>query len=456
VARGYNEEPLQAHSTVGFLRMAHRCALIVDDSRTARQALAAMLTANDLRVETAASAEEALEFLSRSRPDVIFMDHLMPGMDGLQAVRAIKANPATATIPIMMYTSQEGELYVGQARALGAVGVLPKQIKPVEVSEVLRSLHLTGGGEPGPAPAQAPLEHAPYVERRRDRDVTAALNSRDWTDMHRWLQEMFEHYEGEIRADIEKAITRAMREQAPVAVVAAPRSTVLPTLAVLALAAIAGVFFWLHLDTQEKWRAAVAQNAGLMSALNARRELASAAATTTVRQLDAERDEVSGRFGEFVTALEWGVNQSAVYPPGAEPFGTQRLETLRGLLDRLGTLGFTGTVRLDSHVGDFCYATGPDDKLAIAADDLPAERCDRIGLSAEEARAASARQSVAFANFLSTRSGDRAVRIEVSPHGNAQPAVPYPPGPEGITAGEWNVVARQNNRVDVTLIPDSP
>jgi CheY-like chemotaxis protein len=73
---------------------------------------------------------------------VIFMDHLMPGMDGFQAVQAIKNNPRTATIPIMMYTSQQGELYVGQARALGAVGVLPKLVKPVEVSKILYQLNL--------------------------------------------------------------------------------------------------------------------------------------------------------------------------------------------------------------------------------------------------------------------------------------------------------------------------
>ena len=48
----------------------------------------------------AESAEEALDVPQRhSRPDVIFMDHLMPGMDGFQAVRALKKNPATATIP---------------------------------------------------------------------------------------------------------------------------------------------------------------------------------------------------------------------------------------------------------------------------------------------------------------------------------------------------------------------
>jgi CheY-like chemotaxis protein len=117
-------------------------ALIVDDSKSARVVLARMLEKYDLKVDTTESAEDAIEYLKANRPDVIFMDHLMPGMDGFQAVQAIKSNPATATIPIMMYTSQEGELYVGQARALGAVGVMPKQVAPVDVSKVLYQLRL--------------------------------------------------------------------------------------------------------------------------------------------------------------------------------------------------------------------------------------------------------------------------------------------------------------------------
>ena len=117
-------------------------ALIVDDSRSARAFLARILEEYELEVDSAESAEEAIDYLARARPDVIFMDHLMPGMDGFQAVQSIKNNPRTATIPIMMYTSQEGELYLGQARALGAVGVLPKQVKPAEVSTVLYQLHL--------------------------------------------------------------------------------------------------------------------------------------------------------------------------------------------------------------------------------------------------------------------------------------------------------------------------
>ena len=117
-------------------------ALIVDDSRSARVILSRMLEQHGMAVDTAESAEQALEYLQQNRPDVIFMDHLMPGMDGFQAVQAIKSDAQTATIPLMMYTSQEGELYVSQARALGAIGVLPKTVRPVDVSRVLYQLHL--------------------------------------------------------------------------------------------------------------------------------------------------------------------------------------------------------------------------------------------------------------------------------------------------------------------------
>ena len=122
--------------------MGAKRALIVDDSKSARLFLARVLEKYDIDVDCAESAEAAIDYLVSNRPDVIFMDHLMPGMDGLQAVQQIKNDPRTATIPIMMYTSQEGELYLGQARALGAIGVLPKQIKPTDVSKVLYELHL--------------------------------------------------------------------------------------------------------------------------------------------------------------------------------------------------------------------------------------------------------------------------------------------------------------------------
>ncbi len=122
--------------------MPGKRALVVDDSRSARVVLSRMLERYGILVDSAESAESALEYLKDRRPDVIFMDHLMPGMDGLQAVREIKANPGLADIPIMMYTSQEGEIYGGQARASGAVGVLPKSIRPIDVTKALYQLSL--------------------------------------------------------------------------------------------------------------------------------------------------------------------------------------------------------------------------------------------------------------------------------------------------------------------------
>ena len=117
-------------------------ALVVDDSKAARLVLQRMLEKHDLAVDTVESAGQALDFLIHRRPDVIFMDHMMPDMDGFEAIEAIKGNPATATIPIMMYTSKSGELYVSQARALGAIGILPKQVQPAELFRVLENLGL--------------------------------------------------------------------------------------------------------------------------------------------------------------------------------------------------------------------------------------------------------------------------------------------------------------------------
>jgi CheY-like chemotaxis protein len=122
--------------------MSSKRALVVDDSKSARAFLSRILERHEITVDAAESAEAAIDYLTRNRPDVIFMDHMMPGMDGFQAVQSIKNNPRTATIPILMYTSQEGDLYLGQARALGAEGVLPKQIKQADVTKMLFQLQL--------------------------------------------------------------------------------------------------------------------------------------------------------------------------------------------------------------------------------------------------------------------------------------------------------------------------
>src|SRR6202171_5527245 len=102
--------------------MPRKRALVVDDSKSARVILSRMLEKYDIEVDMAESAEQSIEYLKHNRPDAIFLDHLMPGVDGLQAVQAIKGNPQTAMIPIMMYTSQEGRTERGAGAGPGRGG----------------------------------------------------------------------------------------------------------------------------------------------------------------------------------------------------------------------------------------------------------------------------------------------------------------------------------------------
>lgn len=435
-------------------QMGQKCALIVDDSRTAREVLRRMLEAHDLRVETAESAEAALDYLSANRPDVIFMDHMMPGMDGFQAVKAIKDNPATATIPVMMYTSQSGDLYVGQARALGAVGVLPKQIKPVEVTEVLRSLRLLPGSEPA---------HA-----RRASDSPSGLSGiesvhspADWSDLHRWLQEMLADHNRNLRTDLETTVRQVMAERPdarPPGTPPDPRRPQLPFwpagALVTVLAVVAAISFWLHLDSETRWRAVARQNLGLVRALG-EQQAGKAAGAGQLPQAVSTAPATPDRSAGIAAALEWSVNQAASYPPDELPFGDARLEMLKGLLERLRALGFQGTVRLESHVGDFCMRRTGDSGWKVAADELPVSRCDRLAVSASEARAESGRQSVAFANYLADPVVSRGpIRIETEAFGNTAPRIPYPAVADGVTAGEWNRAARANQRVEIRLLAD--
>ncbi len=115
-------------------------ALLVDDSKSARFALRKLLERNGLRVDIAENAEQALGFLNDHHPDVIFMDHLMPGMDGFEAVKIIKNQPNTASIPVVMCTSKDGEAYAAQAQAIGAVDILSKPATPGSLEVVLSKL----------------------------------------------------------------------------------------------------------------------------------------------------------------------------------------------------------------------------------------------------------------------------------------------------------------------------
>lgn len=117
-------------------------ALIVDDSRLACRMLAKMLDTFGIANAEVYSAKDALEYLQRKQPDVIFLDHTMQGMNGLEMMKVVKSNPLTASIPVMMFTAKEGDFYIKQARAAGAVEVLPKGLDSLYLFKVLNKFGL--------------------------------------------------------------------------------------------------------------------------------------------------------------------------------------------------------------------------------------------------------------------------------------------------------------------------
>ncbi|MDG4551029.1 MAG: response regulator [Candidatus Contendobacter sp.] len=136
--------------------MTIRHVLVVDDSKSARLMLRKILQNLGMTVDTADSAEEALAYLRDRKPDVIFMDHTMPGMDGLTALRRIRSEPTTARIPAAMYTSKDEPSYRNEAHAAGAVDVLTKPATPEALSSLLERMNALLNAAINPAAAPAP------------------------------------------------------------------------------------------------------------------------------------------------------------------------------------------------------------------------------------------------------------------------------------------------------------
>ncbi len=125
-------------------------ALVVDDSKVGRLTMQRKLEAMGIRVELAESGPEALDMLSRQRPDLIFMDHMMPDMDGFEVTRRIQASPALRDIPVIIVSGNDEAGFVEEARQAGALDVMTKPPATEALESLLASLP-SRAGEPAEA-----------------------------------------------------------------------------------------------------------------------------------------------------------------------------------------------------------------------------------------------------------------------------------------------------------------
>ena len=119
--------------------MAHNI-LVVDDSQLDRSRLEKLLGAAGYMVVTAADGSLALEAVKRSKPDLILMDVNMPVMDGFAATRALRADPATKDIPVVMVTGKDQKADKAWGQMLGAKGYVTKPFTDEQLLEQIRQL----------------------------------------------------------------------------------------------------------------------------------------------------------------------------------------------------------------------------------------------------------------------------------------------------------------------------
>jgi CheY-like chemotaxis protein len=453
--------------------MTQKRALVVDDSQSARVALQGLLEKQGIEVEFAASGEEAIAFLKSQLVDVIFMDHTMPGMDGFEAVSVIKADPRTAMIPVMMYTAKEGEVYVGQARALGAVGVLPKEVQPGVLFEMLLKLGLvqdrrtprgrrsTDAAPPGREQVAKALEDETdrMLERQALGSSIQALITRILQDQHLELRSDVLAGNRDFAKRVAEEIHEKQRTEAALATsVPPPRSGIgagVLAMAIL-LALLPAVFLYLMMS--QAWRERdelMMENTRLAATIEqGSAELESLRADLSPG-IDAGRGDTDSRIPAMVEALQWAINQHNQVPFGALPFDDVRLERLRELLGRLVAVGFSGTIRLDAHLGEFCLDNDAAGGYRLADADSSIMDCVLLGHPLGGSASLSDQQSLGFANFLASSPlvKDSGIEVQIVARGTRDSVRRYPYSPSFRTAAEWNRIAALNNRVEFTLIP---
>lgn len=102
------------------------CVLVVDDSATIRRSAETMLTNEGYTVITAENGFEALSKITRYRPNLIFVDIMMPRLDGYQTCAIIKNNNEFRNTPVVMLTSKDGLFDKARGRVVGSDQYLTK------------------------------------------------------------------------------------------------------------------------------------------------------------------------------------------------------------------------------------------------------------------------------------------------------------------------------------------
>jgi len=114
--------------------------LAVEDAATMRQVVNFTLTDAGHTVAEAANADEALAQVAKAKFDLIICDINMPGRNGLELVKMLRAMPAFRFVPILMLTTEQKEEVRAEGRAAGATGWIVKPFDPTVLLDIVKKV----------------------------------------------------------------------------------------------------------------------------------------------------------------------------------------------------------------------------------------------------------------------------------------------------------------------------
>ena len=113
--------------------------LIAEDDESLRALMRLSIDVGEIEIDEATDGDEALALARANPPDVVLLDWMMPGPDGLEVCRALRADPLTAGAYIVIVTARALTADREQALAAGADRYVPKPFSPAELLETVRS-----------------------------------------------------------------------------------------------------------------------------------------------------------------------------------------------------------------------------------------------------------------------------------------------------------------------------
>ncbi|MCU0757768.1 MAG: hypothetical protein MUF07_01030, partial [Steroidobacteraceae bacterium] len=401
----------------------------------------------------------------------------------------------------------------GQARALGALGVLPKQVKPAEVSTVLHQLRLVpdrrkarvtsfepgnavaheafqrpasmvsiGGlatGTDGPSVAALPPAGGePPMTPAQLRALVEEVVRDQVTDLRRAFSGLLDDHAERVLAEVREGFAgtstvagAAGADPAGEALFAAheapPRASRAPwaiAAAASLLAAALAVLWWQESESTRRLATelATAREAQVARAAQAVRGSAApppgAAASAAPSATGGGWTSAAASGNAGSTPAPAASESVQAVPYGEVPVSGERLESLRGLLDDLAARSFRGTVTVTAFPGRYCLAGSAAEGFELVAADAPLSKCDVIGNPFDEQLDPAQREPLALANLVGAirqRSGG-AIDVQLVNGAETQRVAAYPEPAFRGTAGDWNRAAAANNRLEIRVQPRAP